>query len=217
MNEMRAHAFWAPDEIALVRRKWNQDGASAGEIARQVGRSRNAVCGLINRRPGEFEARSTAAARLRKATAPKVARPCATKAARSEGPMGWRRDEVDAAREMWADRVIIKDMAAKLGKNHDVVNRFINENRDLFPNRNKPRKPGAVMAERPLRPLPVRVAKPDPEPVEGGVPLMEPAPNGCHYIVSGDRGGALFCGAAVVGVSSWCACHHARVFQATAA
>lgn len=60
---MIALASWSDDEIALMRRGWNDDGLSAGEIsaalAKQLGvaRSRNAVLGFVHRHKDLFARR----------------------------------------------------------------------------------------------------------------------------------------------------------------
>lgn len=131
MADPRENTRWTDAEIALVERKWNHDGLSASVIARQLGRTRSAVCGMINRHPGRFNERQTSAMALRADKRRQMA------AARPDRENAWTPDLVNQLKTMWRADVTISDMAVKIGRSYEAVNRYVNKHREDFPRRYK--------------------------------------------------------------------------------
>ena len=101
-------ATWSERDFKHVLTRWNVDGLTAGQIAREIGRTRNAVCGLINRHRDQFDERTQVVRNVkqvvtvRKAIGSPPGRPGASAA------------EVDAAARMWMSGLPVRDMAERV-------------------------------------------------------------------------------------------------------
>ena len=212
---------WCQQDIALVRRRWNSDGKSAGAIANELGRTRNSVCGLIHRFRDQFADRSQMSAKLR---AKKAEIEVGNQPKPIAAPTAWTAEQKSQAVRLWAEWRTIKEMAATLDKGEVAVKHFIKRNRDKFPHRYKTDGNGRRLVQRRPLPLaapktqPVQVMAPPAEPIFRGIgiSLVELTARACRYPVEGEKETTLFCGHAVWR-GSWCQHHAARVFQARAA
>lgn len=149
---------WTEGEIALVKQRWNLDGASSSAIARETGRSRNSICGLIHRLRGEFKDRSAltpagraAAARARDDAAGEGGTGAGKRKARKPA---WSDAEIAEARRLWAAGMAQREMAERLGKGLMVLRALIEGHRDWFPARAATERARPVKLPAPVVPLP---------------------------------------------------------------
>jgi hypothetical protein len=213
-RESRQDKPWTDADIAQVRKRWNDSTASAGEIGREMGRTRNSICGLIHRLRDQFDDRSQMAPRLRAKTV-KV-----DKAPRPVREPAWSPDDIAMAERMWRAKMPIREIGDRLGKSYDVVNSFVNKNRERFPHRYKTGagigESGRQSVARVTQAVAVRtggqaskaVATTDALFTGIGISLVDLTSHSCRFPVSGEKAAMLFCGAAT---------SHGRVFQARAA
>lgn len=217
MRAQRTEKPWTDADIAQVRKRWNGSTASAGEIAREMGRTRNSICGLIHRFRDQFNDRSQMARALRNkhasAESPKIGRVSSSFSA----------EEFDVAVRLWRTGMPIRDMAERLGKSLSSLKHMIMKNRARFPKRYDDSGAGRRLTTIALR-GPAKVA-PSASRLAGasdalftgeGIPLLKLNDHVCHYPVSGEKAATLFCGAAA-DHGSWCHHHAGRVFEARAA
>lgn len=208
---------WSERDFKHVLTRWNVDGLTAGQIAREIGRTRNAVCGLINRHRDQFDERTQVVRNVkqivtvRKAIGSPPGRPGASAA------------EVDAAARMWMSGLPVRDMAERLGKSLSSMKHLIMKNRSRFPKRYDDGGAGRRLTTLASRGQvkKVRTGSRIAEATDAlftgeGIPLVKLTDRVCKYPISGEKAAMLFCGALATD-GSWCGHHATRVFEARAA
>lgn len=147
------NATWTKAQLDEAEALWAA-GKTSGQIARHTGRSRNSICGMMNRYRDRFARRLGLP---RNAGVPKTRT--------GHAPTQWTADDIATAKRLWARETRIADIACELDRSEDAVARYIKTHRDIFPHRRQPASSPLMFANPRIRALPEAIEAPDSKPV----------------------------------------------------
>jgi hypothetical protein len=229
-RDIKQGSAWTEADIAHVMKRWNVDGVTATVIGRELGRSRNAICGMINRNRKQFNHRPSGpppVARRREtqlSAAPKL--PIVPKRRSS-----WLAGEIDMAERLWAEGMSIDRMAKNLGKSIALVKHLIRNNRARFPKRYTDDGNGRRLAALASKPNPAKAESIAPRKLYDPVPhAPDSQPVGlekrrvtqCAFplwasFAALPTAQSPYCGAAIDRAETYCAFHQRLMYPAVAA
>lgn len=193
---------WTEEQIAEAA-ELRKMGLSAGKIAERLGRTRNAIIGIMTRNRALFP--------KGKPGTP-VRREPKEKPAPAPSGREWTGAEIGTAALMWGKGATVAEIAAKIGRPASRVYYYVAQHPKQFPVRLKIKsfEPGPLLS----RKMEAPPAAPECQPVT----LFDRRANQCHFPLWENYGpkptaDSLYCGGAAQGESDYCAFHHQLMYR----